>query len=73
MPFTREQLRDIFTYHAPNADQQVAYEKLRNAAYDFAVALVELTPPSADQSAALRKLRDCVMTANASIALGGKF
>jgi hypothetical protein len=73
MPFTREQLRDIFTYHAPDADQQVAYEKLRNAAYDFAVALVELTAPSPDQSAALRKLRECVMTANASIALKGKF
>ena len=73
MPFNREQLRDIFTYHPPTSDQQVAYEKLRNAAYDFAVALVEVTPPSADQSAALRKLRDCVMTANASIALGGKF
>lgn len=73
MPFTREQLRDIFTYHAPDADQQVAYEKLRNAAYDFAVALVELTPPSPDQSAALRKLRECVMTANAAIALHGKF
>lgn len=73
MPFTREQLRDVFTYHAPSTDQAEAYEKLRNAAYNFAVALVELTPPSADQSAALRKLRECVMTANAAIALGGKF
>ena len=74
MPFTREQLRDIFTYyHAPDADQQVAYEKLRNAAYDFAVVLTELTVSSPDQSAALRKLRECVMTANASIALRGKF
>lgn len=72
MPFTRETLRDIFTYHAPNADQQVAYEKLRNAAYDFAVTLVELTPPSADQTAAVRLLRECVMTANAAIALQGK-
>jgi len=72
MAYTREQLKDIFTYHAPDADQRVAYEKLRNAAYDFAVALTELTPPSADQSAALRKLRECVMTANACIALHGK-
>ncbi len=70
---TREQLREIFTYHAPTADQQVAYEKLRNAAYDFACALVDLTPPSPDQSAALRLLRQSVMTANAAIALQGKF
>jgi hypothetical protein len=73
MAFTREQLRDIFTYHAPSPDQQVAYEKLRNAAYDFSVALVELTPPSADQTAALRLLRQAVTTANQAIALGGKF
>jgi len=72
MPYDRAKLRDIFTYHAPDADQQVAYEKLRNAAYDFAVALTELTPPSADQTAALRKLRECVMTANAAIALKGQ-
>jgi hypothetical protein len=72
MPYTREQLREIFTYHAPDADQQVAYEKLRNAAYDFAVALTELTPPSADQTTAVRKLRECVMTANAAIALHGR-
>jgi Ca2+-binding EF-hand superfamily protein len=66
------QLRDIFTYHAPDADQQITYEKLRNAAYDFSVTLIELTPVCADQSAALRKLRECVMTANAAIALRGK-
>jgi hypothetical protein len=73
MPYDRVDLKQIFTYHAPNADQQVAYEKLRNAAYDFAVALVELTPSSADQSAAIRKLRECVMTANAAIALNGRY
>lgn len=71
--FTRGQLRDLFSDHAPDADQQVAYEKLRNAAYDFAVALVELTPPSPDQSAALRQLRECVMTAHAAIALHGNY
>ena len=72
MPLTRSDLKDIFTYHAPTPDQQVVYEKLRNAAYDFSVALVELTPTSADQSAAIRLLRECVMTANAAIALKGK-
>jgi len=73
MPFTREQIQEIFTYHPPDSDQAVAYEKLRSAAKDFATALVELTPPSPDQSVALRKLRECVMTANAAIALKGKF
>lgn len=72
MGYTRKQLKDIFTYHAPDADQQVAYEKLRNAAYDFSLALTELTPTCADQTAAVRKLRECVMTANAAIARHGR-
>jgi hypothetical protein len=73
MAFTREQITEIFTFHSPDADQQVTYEKLRGAAREFAIALVELTPPSPDQSAALRKLRECVMTANAAIALKGRY
>jgi hypothetical protein len=73
MPFSRDAIGDIFTYHAPDADQQIAYEKLRSSARDFAVALVELTPVCADQSAAVRLLRECVMTANAAIALKGKY
>jgi hypothetical protein len=73
MPFSRDDLHQMFMYHAPDADQQITYEKLRSAARDFAVALVELTPVGPDQSAALRKLRECVMTANAAIALKGKF
>lgn len=72
MAYSREQLRNIFTYHPPTPDDQIAYEKVRNAAYEFAVALVECTPPSADQTTAIRKLRECVMTANAAIALKGQ-
>lgn len=73
MAFTRTDINEMFTYHAPDADQAVAYEKLRGAAREFAHALVELTPPSPDQSAALRLLRSCVTTANSAIALKGKF
>lgn len=65
-------LDNIFKYHAPDSDQQVAYEKLRSSAKSFASAIVELTPPCADQTAAIRKVREAVMTANAAIALKGK-
>ena len=61
-----------FTYHAPTSDQLVSYEKLRSSARDFSKAINELVPDSADKTAALRKLRECVMTANAAIACGGK-
>lgn len=72
MPVTVDNIEDVFTYHAPDADQTVAYLKLRNEARQFAKAIIELTPVCADQQAALRHLREAVMTANAAIALKGK-
>lgn len=72
MTITRDDLNNWFTYHAPGPDDTVAYEKLRSAARDFALAIIELTPSSADQTAAIRKVREAVMTANAAIACGGR-
>lgn len=63
---------NIFSYHAPTSDQLPKYEVIRAAARIFARILLENTPPSADQTAAIRKLREAVMTANASIALKGE-
>lgn len=62
----------IFSYHPPTAEQLPKYEDLRSAAYVFAKAIVDLTPVGADQTAAIRKVREAVMTANAAIALNGK-
>jgi hypothetical protein len=71
MPVTRENLQDVFSYHKPSRDDQVNYEYLRNHARDFAEAIIACTPPCADQQAALRHVREAVMTANAAIALKG--
>ena len=60
---------ELFTYHPSSTNQQARYEVLRGAARKFAAAIVELCPESNDRTDALRKLRECVMTANASIAL----
>jgi hypothetical protein len=65
-------LDNIFKYHAPSTDDTVAYEKLRNSAKQFAQAIIELTPACADQTAAIRKVREAVMTANVAIALKGQ-
>lgn len=62
-------LNHLFTYHAPKGDQPTRYDAIRAAAKEFATILMQNTKPSADQTAALRKLRECVMTANVSIAL----
>ena len=51
-------LENWFSYHAPDEHQKARYEYIRNAAKTFAAVLVENTPPSADQTAALRKLRE---------------
>ena len=44
---------------------------IRAGAKDFAQDILENTPSCADQSAAIRHLREAVMTANAAIALKG--
>jgi hypothetical protein len=69
MPFPAIDIEDTFTYHAPHGDQPERYEKIRAAAKAFAHVIVANTKPCADQTAAIRHLRDAVMTANASIAL----
>lgn len=68
---TKEQaeIEHLFTYHAPRGDQPQRYERIREAAKALAKVIVDNTPKSADQSAAIRKLRECVHVANASIAL----
>jgi len=68
-PANDPQIENWFTYHAPSQDQQKRYVELRAAAKNMAYAINANTTPSADQSAAFRLLRECVMTANASIAL----
>ena len=65
-------IENIFTYHSPSADQLPKYEAIRAKAKELGHVIVANTPASADQTAAIRLLREAVMTANASIALQGK-
>lgn len=69
---TTEQLDNWFTYHAPQGDDTLRYERLRDAGRTLAQTIVDNTPESADQTVAIRKVREAVMTANAAIACGGK-
>jgi len=65
-------LDHIFSYHAPTLDKVEQYNNLREAAKVFAQTIADNTPASADQSAAIRKVREAVMTANAAVALDGR-
>lgn len=67
--FPDQTLEELFTYHAPSAHQIVQYAVVREGALAFAKVLRDNCPASADRTDAIRKLREAVMTANASIAL----
>jgi len=59
-----------FKYHAPTEGQPAKYEALRAAGKRFAEQIVALAPECADQTDAIRKVREAVMAANAAIACG---
>lgn len=61
-------LDNLFTYHPPTPAQQEYYEKIRAVGKEFARTILACTPACADQTAAIRKVREAVMTANAAIA-----
>lgn len=65
-------LPNWFTYHQPTAEQVEYYRLLREGGMMLARTIVLLCPPSADRSVALRKVREAIMSANASIACGGR-
>jgi hypothetical protein len=73
MAISKEQLKHWFTYH-DSGDPEVIkkYLAIRDKALELAEVIVDNTPASADQTAAIRHLRECVMTANAAIACEGK-
>lgn len=62
-------VQKTFSYHSPFGDQPERYVRLRVKAKELAMLIQELTPPSAEQTLALRDLQRCVMMANAAIAI----
>jgi hypothetical protein len=60
------------SHHALEAGQAEKFEAIRTAATVFAQVVCDCTSPSADQTAALRKIREAAYTANGAIAGGGK-
>lgn len=65
-----QEIQNWFTYHPPSHDQTERYTRVRMRALTLAETFLQCAPPSADRTAALRKLREAVMTINAAIACG---
>lgn len=72
MPRPEFDLDHIFSHHAPSDEQVQKYLSIRAKARELAAMVFDLVPAGADQSAAVRMIRETVMTANAGIALGGR-
>jgi len=68
MAVTKEDINRWFKHHSPNPSQSRRYEIINSAAKQLALAIIICTPPCADQTAAVRKVREARMTANAAIA-----
>ncbi|MGA9474975.1 MAG: hypothetical protein WBV36_21075 [Terriglobales bacterium] len=69
---SEKDLDDWFSHHASHAGQQEKFDAIHAAGKDFARVIRDCTPPGAHQTAAVRKMREAVYTANAAIAGGGK-
>jgi hypothetical protein len=71
-PKANEALDEVFRYHPPSGNQAARYHVLREAARAFASDVIRWCPAGPDRTAALRLIREALMTANASIALEGR-
>lgn len=68
---TDETVDKIFTYQSARFEQLPKYEAIREAAKYFAKVILKNTQYGVDRQIAIMKLREAVMSANASIALDG--
>lgn len=68
MGITQKDLDNWFTYHPPEGQDIQKYMFIRDKAKEFAELILKYTPTCSDQTVAIRKIREVVMTANASIA-----
>lgn len=65
-------LDNIFSHHAPFGDQGDRYNQVRAKAKEFAQLVSDLTPQSAEQTLAIRKIQEAMMFANSAIAINEK-
>jgi len=65
-------LNDVFTYHAPDPADIIAYIAMRESGKSLGRTILLCTPACADQTAAIRSVREAIMSANAARARRGR-
>jgi hypothetical protein len=69
-PMSVREASNEFTRYHPASDEQIErMTSVRAATADLIIAIMGSCPPCADRSAAIRKAREALMTANAAIVL----
>lgn len=66
---TEQDLNEYFSHHPPNNHQIIKYQRIRDAAKEFAKVLIQNTNAGEDQIQTIRLLRMVVMSANQTVAL----
>ena len=69
---TKTMLNNWFTHCALDEEQARRCALVGDAGLAFAAVILENTPESADQTAAIRKVREAVMTADLAITCRGR-
>ena len=64
-------IESSFTYHPVSKDQMQRNVEIMSSAKMLALLIEAHCPPSSERTLALRKLQECVMWANSSIAING--
>jgi hypothetical protein len=71
MAITKDNVENVFTFHAPTEMDLQRCAAIRSTGLAFAEAILENTVVCADQQAAIRLVREAVMTATMAVALKG--
>lgn len=71
MPVTKENLKAVMSYHTLDNNQQVAYDRIQQAAIAFAEVALDVLGPCGDQQAAIRHIFEAKATLNRGVAIRG--
>lgn len=64
---------DMFEYHKWTDEQVLDSKEVREVLAHAVKVIIKNVPPSADRSAAIRKIREARMDCNSAITHGGKY
>lgn len=68
---TDENIERVMAYHPWSSEKIAKGQEVRRALGEALRVIINNVPPSADRSAAIRKLRECRMDCNSAITFNG--